>query len=300
MCGICGIVTTYNDSGPGIVQKMNAHLTHRGPDGEGYFHSQHISLGMRRLSIIGLNDGWQPIFNEDKSLVIVANGEIYNYIELRAELEKKNHIFSTHSDVENILHLYEDYGIDCVKYLRGMFSFALWDITMQRLLLVRDRMGEKPLYIYEEGETIYFASELKSLLQSNKIKFEFDPISIDLYFHYGYVPEPLTPLKGVRKLPAGHLMLVDTTTWRVDERVYWNMDDIPPLEGNPIKLIREQLEDMSEIVVRSDVPVGVALSGGIDSSVIAVLAARKYPGILQAFSVGYPGRPAHDERDQAR
>lgn len=300
MCGICGIITRHPQPDQRAVNVMSAALSHRGPDGEGKFNASHLALAMRRLSIIDLNSGWQPLYNEDRSIAIVANGEIYNYVELREELLKRGHQLSTKSDIETIAHLYEDYGLDCVKHLRGMFAFALWDAKQSRLVLARDRIGEKPLYLYETGDALYFASEIKALVKTGNIKFEFDPHALHLYFHYGYVPEPRTPLKSVRKLPAGHILVVDVQPWRVEQHAYWRIEDIPPLEGDPVKLIRRQLEEISALVVRSDVPVGVALSGGVDSSAIAALTARTYPGVLQAFSVGYPGRPFNDEREQAK
>jgi len=300
MCGICGLATSLPGDNSSAVKQMNDSLAHRGPDGEGFYNVPHLAMAMRRLSIIGLDDGWQPIYNEDSSLVIIANGEIYNYIELRVDLEKRGHRFNTHSDVETILHLYEEHGPDCVKFLRGMFAFALWDEQKERLMLARDRLGEKPLYLFESRGELYFASEMKALLKSGVIPFEFDPVSINDYFHYQYVPEPRTPIKGVRKLAAGHIVLVDTKPWTVSEKVYWSMQDIPPLDGDPATLIRAQLEELSALVIRSDVPVGIALSGGLDSSIIAALTSRKYPGVMQAFSVGYPGRPDHDERQLAR
>jgi len=300
MCGICGVISRHSQPDQHAVDIMSASLAHRGPDGEGKFNAPKLAMSMRRLSIIDLNTGWQPLYNEDRSVAIIANGEIYNYVELRDELPKRGHRLSTKSDIETIAHLYEDHGLDCVKYLRGMFAFALWDEKRKRMLLARDRMGEKPLYLYENDSEIFFASEMKALLRCSKIKFEFAPVSINYYFHYQYVPEPLTPLKGVRKLPAGHLLVIDTEPWHVEERVYWRMEDSPPIEGDPIKLIREQLEELSSLVIRSDVPVGVALSGGVDSSAIAALATNKYPGTMQAFSVGYPGRPEYDERQKAR
>ncbi len=302
MCGITGIVCNRPIE-PGEIAalgRMNDRLRHRGPDGEGQFTDTNVALAMRRLSIIDLTGGWQPIYNEDRSLAIVANGEIYNYMELRQQLEARGHHLTTSGDIETILHLYEEHGLDCVQHLRGMFAFALWDSKRRRLVMARDRMGEKPLYLYESDSRLLFASEMKALLASGLVPFELDPNAVDLYFHYQYVPEPMTPLKGVRKLDAAHLLIVDTDPWRVEERCYWRMEDAPPIEGEPAILIREELETVSKIVIRSDVPVGVALSGGLDSSAIAALAARKYPGTMHAFSVGYPGRPQHDERADAK
>jgi asparagine synthase (glutamine-hydrolysing) len=301
MCGIAGIVSSRPIKSGEIAAlgTMNDRLRHRGPDGEGQFTDGNVALAMRRLSVIDLAGGWQPLYNEDRSLAIVANGEIYNYVELRKQLEQRGHRLTTSGDIETILHLYEEHGLDCVQHLRGMFAFALWDSKQRRLMLARDRMGEKPLYLYESDGTLLFASEMKALLASGLVPFELDPNAVDLYFHYQYVPEPLTPLKGVRKLDAAHLFTVDTNPWRVTERCYWRMEDAPSIEGEPSTLIREELETVSKIVIRSDVPVGVALSGGLDSSAIAALAAREYPGTMHAFSVGYPGRPDHDERADA-
>lgn len=302
MCGIAGIITQAPTTPAEIagVRSANSSLTHRGPDGSGEFLDNHVLLAMRRLSIIDLDGGWQPLYNEDHTLALVANGEIYNFVELREDLESRGHLFNTHSDCETILHLYEEHGLDFVQHLRGMYAFALWDKLRKRLVLARDRMGEKPLYLYETNGRVLFASEMKALLASGLVPFELDPTSVHHYFHYQYVPEPRTPLKGVRKLDAASLLIVDLDPWRVDERRYWRMEDAPPLEGDPATLIREQLETVSELVIRSDVPVGIALSGGLDSSAIAALAARKYPGTMHAFSVGYPGGLENDERKDAR
>lgn len=302
MCGIAGIVSSGR-IGPrdlAALGAMNDCLRHRGPDGEGHFNDDHVALAMRRLSIIDLASGWQPLYNEDRSLAIVANGEIYNYVELRKQLKDRGHRLATEGDIETILHLYEEHGLDCVQHLRGMFAFALWDSRRRRLVLARDRMGEKPLYLYEQNGRLIFASEMKALLRSGIVPFELDPTAVNLYFHYQYVPEPMTPLKGVRKLDAASLLVIDVEPWKVEEHRYWRMEDAPPIEGDPAKLIREQLETVSEIVIRSDVPVGVALSGGLDSSAIAALAQKKYPGTMHAFSVGYTGSPESDERADAR
>lgn len=300
MCGICGEISRAPINDRTVVAKMQQALVHRGPDGDGGFARDHVHLGMRRLSIIDLAGGWQPLYNEDRSLVLVANGEIYNYVELRQQLQTRGHRFATQGDCETILHLYEEYDVDCVKHLRGMFAFALWDSRRQRLMLARDRMGEKPLYLFEQNERLLFASELKALLRSGQIPFQLDAEAVNAYFHYGYVPEPLTPISGVRKLPAGHWLIVDAQTWQIEEQCYWRMEDAPPLDGDPGELIRAELETISEIIVRSDVPVGVALSGGLDSSAITALAAKRYPGAMHAFSVGYHNMPRSDERADAK
>lgn len=301
MCGISGIVTREKMSVDlsAAVSRMNAAQLHRGPDGAGEFSAEHVKLAMRRLSIIDLEGGAQPLYNEDKSLALIINGEIYNYRELRDRLKKSGHAFRTETDGEVILHLYEENDSDFITHLRGMFAFALWDGRRRRLILARDRMGEKPLYLFERDGALVFASELKGLLHSGLVPFELNPRAVNLYFHYQYVPEPMTPLKAVRKLDAAHLLIVDVENWRIEERKYWRMEDAPPLaEGEPRELIREKLEEVSKLIVRSDVPVGVALSGGLDSSIVAAFAAREHDNLC-AFSVGYAGRPDCDERADA-
>lgn len=302
MCGIAGIISTspLNHFHYEQLHRISEAMVHRGPDGAGLHQRSHIALAMRRLSIIDLSTGWQPLYNEDKSVALIVNGEIYNFIELRKELESLGHTFRTKSDSEVIVHLYEEYGTDCVRYLRGMFAFALWDERNRTLLLARDRMGEKPLYLFERNGCLYFASELKALLKAGVVPFELDPGAILHYFHYQYVPEPMTPVQGVRKLPAAHILTVRVDPWRIDEHQYWNMEDAPPIEGDPAEILRAELETVSELIVRSDVPIGVALSGGLDSSAIAALAVKRYPGTVSAFSIGYEGRPRTDERAAAK
>jgi asparagine synthase (glutamine-hydrolysing) len=303
MCGISGIIDGRGVSPEDVarVASMSRALVHRGPDDSGAYHATHVALAARRLSIIDLGGGGQPLYTADRSLALVANGEIYNHAELRRLLEARGHRFTTGSDCEAILHAYAEYGTACVEHLRGMFAFALWDDARRRLVLARDAMGEKPLYLYEREGKLLFASEMKALLRSGAVAFELDPEAVDLYFHYQYVPEPRTAVKGVRKLDAAHMLVVDVEPWRIEESCYWRMEAAPPLEGDAPALIREQLETVGALVTRADVPVGVALSGGLDSSVVAALAARHRPGELHAFSVGYPGRPEGlDERDEAR
>lgn len=275
-------------------------LVHRGPDGQGEFHGEHVAMGMRRLSIIDLQGGWQPLYNEDKSLVLIMNGEIYNYIELTDELKKRGHTFSTHSDGEVILHLYEEEKEGCLRHLRGMFAFALLDKNNGTMFIARDRMGEKPLYLHQTADSLCFSSEMKSLLASRRVPFELDPVAVNDYFHYQYVPDPRTPLRTVRKLPRAHYLKITLADWKVEEHKYWDMEAATPVEGDPVELVRNELEQICELLIRADVPVGVALSGGLDSSAIAALAAKKYPGTMHAFSVGYPGRPPNDERNDAK
>jgi asparagine synthase (glutamine-hydrolysing) len=302
VCGIAGIISAQPlsiDQHEQVV-RMNEALVHRGPDGTGTYFGSHATLAMRRLSIIDLTGGWQPLYNEDKSLALIANGEIYNFIELRARLESRGHRFRSNSDVEVVVHLYEEYGERCVEHLRGMFAFALWDERRKCLFLARDRMGEKPLYLYEQDQVLYFASELKALLRTGVIDFQLDPSAVYQYFHFQYVPEPMTLIKGIRKLPAGTTLTISPHPWSLTGSMYWQMEDAPQLNVEPVSAIRAELERVSELIVRSDVPVGVALSGGLDSGALAALAARAYPGRLTAFTVGYEGRPRYDERLEAK
>ena len=303
MCGISGIISRQ-DISPGDtlrVAAMSRALIHRGPDGSGEYHAPGIALAARRLSIIDIDGGDQPLYNHDRSLVLVANGEIYNHLELRRRLEPLGHRFLTRSDCEVILHAYAEFGPACVNHLRGMFAFALWDERRRRLLLARDSMGEKPLYLFERDGRILFASEMKALLRSGLVPFNLDPSAIDHYFHYQYIPEPRTALKGVRKLAAAHMLIVDLEPWQTQEKCYWRMEDSPPLVGDAAAVIHQEFDTVGQLVTSADVPVGVALSGGLDSSAVAAFAARHYPGELHAFSIGYEGRPAEcDERADAR
>jgi len=302
MCGIAGIIVkqSIEPVHERSLERMLQSMVHRGPDGKGAFRDRSIAIGMRRLSIIDLKGGWQPLFNENKNLAVIANGEIYNYLELTKALEERGHVFSSHSDCETILHLYEEYGEQCVHHLRGMFAFALYDKLNRKVIIARDRMGEKPLYFFRSNTEFIFSSELKSILSTDLVPFDLDPVSINNYFHYQYVPEPKTPLRDVQKLPAGNLLAIDLDRWRFDMKRYWHFEDAAPVQGDPAALIAEELDTISKLIIRSDVPVGVALSGGLDSSAIAALAVKKYPGVMHAFSVGYPGRAANDERNDAK
>jgi asparagine synthase (glutamine-hydrolysing) len=301
MCGICGVIShrPVDERETEQVARMSRALVHRGPDGEGSFRTDHVALAMRRLSIIDLAGGWQPLYNEDRSLALIANAEIYNFIELREALEARGHGFATGSDCEVILHLYEDHGPEALDHLRGMFAFALWDGRKGRLMLARDRMGEKPLYVHQGPGFLLFASEMKALARAMDHGLFLDPGAVDLYLHYQYVPEPLTAVNSVSKLDAAHAMTVSVEPWKVETWRYWDPRTLDPSSGNPEEEIREELEQISTITLRADVPVGIALSGGVDSGALAALYAGKYAGTLHAFTVGYPGRPPFDERSQA-
>jgi asparagine synthase (glutamine-hydrolysing) len=305
MCGICGIATA-DSSRPGdeaLVGRMAAALVHRGPDGQGTFVSTGAGLGVRRLAIVDLETGDQPIANEDGSVVVVCNGEIYNHVELRAELIGAGHRFRTRSDVETIVHLYEDHGADCVHRLRGMFAFALWDASRGRLLLARDRLGIKPLVWARTPEGLAFASEFKALLAGGLVDPALDPAALDDLFAWGWVVAPRSSCAGVHRLPAGHLLLFENG--REELRRWW----APPFvdEADRPRLSEEEwaegllarLEDSVRIHLRSDVPVGAWLSGGIDSSAVAALAARILGRTVDTFSLEFED-PDFDEVGSTR
>ncbi|MEN9642849.1 MAG: hypothetical protein RIR77_2038 [Planctomycetota bacterium] len=274
-------------------------IHHRGPDGEGFHVEPDVAIGMTRLAIIDTEGGWQPIYNEDRTVALVANGEIYNFVELRRDLESRGHCFRTGSDCETIVHLYEEHGADCVHHLRGMFAFALIDLKSRRMLIARDRMGEKPLILAERDDSLVFCSELTGLVGSGAVPFVMDPVAIKMYYYWGFVPDPLSAVSGTRKLPAGSLLDIDLRSGSRNERVYWRLEDAPPIEGDPVARIREEIETIGRITMRSDMPIGVGLSSGIDSSAIAVMAKQHADRPITAFSVGFKGSTWQDESGQA-
>jgi len=290
MCGICG---KYNfGSGAAVsreeLKKMNDLLVHRGPDDEGYHTDGPLGLAMRRLSIIDLSTGKQPISNEDGTVWIVFNGEIYNFQELRESLEKSGHVFRTKSDTEAIVHLYEEKGADFVKELRGMFAIALWDGRKKRLLLARDRVGKKPLFYSVNGASIAFASELRSLLASG-IAREVDLRAVDAFLTLQYIPSPLSIFKGVKKLEPASVLILENGT--VTTRKYWDLDPGAKKLDLPLGEIKERLhkEVLEAVKLRliSDVPLGAFLSGGIDSSVVVALMARSSERPVKTFCIGF-------------
>ncbi|MBM3145378.1 MAG: asparagine synthase (glutamine-hydrolyzing) [Chloroflexi bacterium] len=297
MCGICGII--HDKPQPvdrPALEGMNAALIHRGPDSDGFYIRPGVGLAMRRLAIIDLTTGDQPIPNEDETIWVVQNGEIYNFPELRADLEKRGHAFRTNTDTECIVHLYEEYGDDCVQRLRGMFAFALWDEKAQRLLIARDRMGKKPLYYSIQNGTLYFSSELTSLLTALPHKPEIHLPSIDFYLSLQYIPEPLTPYEGVFKLTAAHQLTFERKTLRqaqdkqLNVKRYWQLEYEPKLDAPKDELIvelRSRLRSAVEMRMISDVPLGAHLSGGIDSSIIVALMAEASSHPVKTFSVGF-------------
>ncbi|MCK4526060.1 asparagine synthase (glutamine-hydrolyzing) [candidate division WOR-3 bacterium] len=284
MCGIVG----FNFEDVNLVKQMCKVITHRGPDDEGYYSDKNITLGHKRLSIIDLHTGKQPIYNEDKSIVIVYNGEIYNYRELQESLETKGHRFYTASDTEVIIHAYEEYGYDCVNLLNGMFAFAIYDSNKKELFLARDRTGIKPLhYTFLEDGTFLFASEIKSLLQYEKVKREVDLQSLHLFINLRYVPRERTMFKGIKRLLSAHIMIVNKEGVKI--RRYWEpkIQYSNKPEEYYVKKLRKLLEGSVKRHMISDVPVGVSLSGGIDSSTIVALASQITREPLKTFCMGF-------------
>ena len=297
MCGIAGI---YGASDKTLVKRMCDKIIYRGPDEDGYYIDDKVSLGMRRLSIIDLSTGSQPIFNEDESIVVVFNGEIYNFKELREDLERKGHYFSTNSDTEVIVHAYEEYGYECLGRFNGMFAIALWDTNRKELFLARDRIGIKPLYYTMIDESVVFASEIKSILEYDEIKREVDEEALAEYFILRYVPAPLTMFKGIRKLEPGSYMVANENG--VKRRKYWSLDACKPIHKNEAYFKENILKTLKDSVKRrliADVPLGVFLSGGVDSSTITAIASDLSSEPVKTFSVGFYGSE-YDETPYAR
>ena len=303
MCGICGLVSAGRAPDIDTVARMSGRLVHRGPDDDGLFCEGPAALAARRLSIIDLTHGHQPIENEDGSAVVVQNGEIYNYRELKRELEGGGHRFATGCDTEVLVHGYEEWGDAFVERLRGMFAVALWDKRRRRLLLARDRFGIKPLYYRHAGGDFSFASELKAMLEQPGFSREIDPKAVAAYLAFNSIPAPLTIFAEARKLPPGHLL-----TWEAGEvelRRFARPGPVPTDEvrqGSATELaaeLREVLDDSIRAHLVADVPVGVLLSGGVDSGGIAALASRHTGEPLRTFSIGFE-EAGFDELSRAR
>lgn len=304
---MCGIVGIFNSRGTPpvderLLSRMNDSLFHRGPDGDGIFVDPGIGLGHRRLSIIDLSGGAQPLFNEDHSVVVVYNGEIYNFRELSRELLNRGHQFRTHCDTEVIVHAWEEWGDACVERFRGMFAFAIWDKNQQTLFLARDRLGIKPLYYAERDDgTVLFGSELKALLCDNSLARNIDPTAVEDYFAFGYVPDPKTIYRNIYKLAPGH-----TLTWRRGQpmpqsRSYWN-PSFEVTENAPEQDIAEELisrfRDAVDCRLVSEVPLGAFLSGGVDSSGVVAMMAGLTDEAVNTCSISF-GDPAFDESSHA-
>lgn len=290
MCGICGQIEGHRSRAVDrrVLERMNAAITHRGPDSEGYFLRDHAGLAMRRLAVIDLATGDQPMANADQTLWLVFNGEIYNFRELRAELEARGQTFSTHSDTEVVLRLYEAYGAAAVERLRGMFALAIWDVRTETLFLARDRFGKKPLYYMECAGGVIFGSELKCLLAHPAVPREADLDAIAAYLTLQYIPDPSSGFRGIRKLPPAH-----TLTWRAGKVTlarYWEPQYEPKLTGSEDALaaeLRERLKESVRLRLIADVPLGAHLSGGLDSSVIVALMSELASGPVKTFSIGF-------------
>jgi asparagine synthase (glutamine-hydrolysing) len=301
MCGIFGVASENIKGFP--VKQATDTLIHRGPDESGTYSDDHVGLGHRRLSIIDLSTGQQPMFNEDRSQCIIFNGEIYNFSELRDELLNKGHAFATKSDTETILHAYEEWGERSVERLRGMFAFAIWDIRKKKLFLARDRFGIKPLFYAARNGRLYFASEMKAILASPEIEREMDEAALACYFTLSYIPAPLTIFKGIRKLLPGHSL-----TWQNGEfttRKYWDLSVVPDrgkTEQYFIDGFMDLFQDSVQAHLVSDVPLGAFLSGGIDSSAVVAMMSRNGVGRVNTFSIGFGGDTGGylDERSYAR
>src|SRR5262245_58385616 len=294
VCGIYGALSS-DPSHPveaELLERMGRVLIHRGPDGGGTHLAGPLGMGMRRLSIIDLSSGDQPMSNEDGQIWVVFNGEIYNYRRLTADLRGRGHVFSTSSDTEVLLHLYEEHGERCVEHLRGMFDFAIWDAPRRILLLARDRFGIKPLYYAATPRGLLFGSELKALLQSPWLPRRLDDQALLAYLQHGYVPDPQCILQGVAKLPPGHTLRVEDGRVAAPRR-YWHATpffcegDSEPDEERAAERLWSGLEDAVRSHMISDVPIGAFLSGGLDSSTVVAIMARASDAPIKTFSVGF-------------
>ena len=301
MCGIAGLLTNKNiPQREEILENMLRCITYRGPDDQGEYLDEQVALGMRRLSIIDLDTGHQPIANENESLYLVCNGEIYNYREIREELRKKGHYFRTGSDVEVILHLYEEMGEELLSRIDGMFSFALWDKKLGKLMVGRDRMGIKPIFYYHHNGIFAFGSEIKSILKVPGINKDIDPLAIFDYFSYNYIPAPATAYRKIRKLLPGSYLTVQNDEISVIK--YWSINpsnvDLSRTGEEWAEAVRSQLLESVKSHLIADVPLGVLLSGGVDSTAIAAMM-RKLNVPIRSFSIGFKEK-SFNELDYAR
>jgi asparagine synthase (glutamine-hydrolysing) len=304
MCGIAGGIWSEQHAGLDAdrLRRMTDAIVHRGPDDEGsWFQSPSrsslltearttsgVALGFRRLAIIDLATGNQPMANEDGSIHLVFNGEIYNYRELRHRLEGAGHTFATQSDTETIVHLYEDLGLECFRHFNGMFAIAIWDAPRERLILARDRLGKKPLFYWHDGEQLYFGSELKQLVHLPGFPQTIDPGAVDAYLTYQYIPHPYTIYRGVSKLAPGHCLVYHRG--RIEIQRYWDVDwskEVPTTAVQAREQLDALLSDAIRLRLRSDVPLGAFLSGGIDSSLVVALAQRQLDTPIRTFSIGF-------------
>ena len=292
MCGIAGVL--YSDSerlvDSAVLKDMGDAIAHRGPDGEGYFRAKNVGLVHRRLSIIDLEGGRQPISNEDESIHVVFNGEIYNYRELRAELETQGHVFRTNSDTEVLVHLFEEHGPSLCTKLRGMFAFALWDARSRQLFLARDHLGQKPLFVYRDGEKLLFGSELKALFAHAGVDRSISAEAVEDYLTFGFIPGHRSILQKVEKLPAGHWLLMSADQMDTQPQRFWQLSFVTEVRGSV-----DEWKDRIDTAIResvkahlvADVPVGAFLSGGLDSSAIVATVAGLLNEPVRTFSIGF-------------
>ncbi len=301
MCGIAGKVDFAGVVDEELLRRMCAVMEHRGPDSRGVHVSDGVGLGIQRLAIIDVAGGDQPIANEDGTVVVVMNGEIYNYLELRRDLERRGHTFSTRSDTEVLVHLYEDHEKEMVCRLRGMFAFAIWDASNRLLFCARDRVGKKPLFWARRGSRVWFASEVRALLEDPELPREADLEAISAYLTVAYVPHPMSAFRGICKLPPASTLTV--TESGEDIRRYWTLDYSRKLAGVSEHELAERLwaeiREATRIRLMSEVPLGAFLSGGIDSSAVVAAMAEQTSEPVKTFSIGFPDA-AYDELRYAR
>jgi asparagine synthase (glutamine-hydrolysing) len=301
VCGIVGKIDFHGPVDAVLLRRMCAVIEHRGPDSNGFYVKDGVGLGVQRLAIIDVAGGDQPIFNEDGSIAVVMNGEIYNFSELREQLIQRGHRFSSHADTEVLVHLYEDHGEKMVGHLRGMFAFAIWDARRRRLFCARDRVGKKPLFWCRRGERFWFASEIRALLEDPEIDRTLAPSALLTYLTFLYVPHPLSAFASISKLPPGCTLTVAEDGQRVDR--YWSLDYSRKVIGAPVEELQEelwaQLRDATAVRLMSEVPLGAFLSGGIDSSAVVATMAEQMSEPVKTFSIGFAD-DAFDELPHAR
>ena len=303
MCGIAGYwnYTSGAPASPGVIQAMTRTMVHRGPDDEGYLVDGALALGMRRLSVVDLAGGHQPVSNEDGSVHVVFNGEIYNHGDLRRELRARGHDFRTRSDTEAIVHAFEEWGPECVDRFNGMFALAIWDARRSQLFLARDRLGIKPLYVFHGPQGVVFASELKGVISAPWVPVEWDLEAVDDFLTYEYVPAPRSIVSGVEKVPPGTSLLYGSGRRDPQRRRYWRLEagDAAAAPQALARELRARLGDSVRRRLMADVPLGVFLSGGIDSSIIVALMSEATPGSVRSFSMGFRDR-SYNELEYSR
>lgn len=301
MCGIAGKVAFREEVDEGLINRMCGVMEHRGPDSRGIRVEPEVGLGIQRLAIIDVAGGDQPIANEDETVLVVMNGEIYNYRELRRDLEQRGHTFSTHSDTEVLVHLYEDHGSGMVDRLRGMFAFAIWDVRRRRLFCARDRVGKKPFFWARRGNTFWFASEVRALLQDAELPREPDLEAISAYLTVAYVPHPMSAFRGISKLPPASTLVVTESGEQLE--TYWSLDYSRKVEasseGDLADQIWDQILEATRVRLVSEVPLGAFLSGGMDSSAVVAAMAEQLAEPVKTFSIGFPDA-SFDELRYAR